>query len=179
MSLAIDRGCSHKVTNSKESKDRLALHVNTTPQIADVVANLELHGQWRERHALGRMSNGNPQLSKERCSRIIERMKWRRNEDKLNFWVFSYGTVIGATFAAMQPHRVGRVVIDGVVDTADYHSGRRLTALQDTDAVLLVQNIALYTQTVALRRLCKGFGGIIESLRRGPICPPQELVRHN
>ncbi|QRV92028.1 Abhydrolase domain-containing protein [Ceratobasidium sp. AG-Ba] len=34
----------------------------------------------------------------------------------LNYWGFSYGTVIGIYFVNMFPNRVGRVVIDGVVD---------------------------------------------------------------
>ncbi|KAG8711023.1 hypothetical protein FRC09_020817 [Ceratobasidium sp. 395] len=34
----------------------------------------------------------------------------------VDFWGFSYGTVIGVYFANMFPDRVGRVVLDGVVD---------------------------------------------------------------
>jgi pimeloyl-ACP methyl ester carboxylesterase len=34
--------------------------------------------------------------------------------DKLNYWGFSYGTVIGATFAAMFPNNVGRLVLEYV-----------------------------------------------------------------
>ncbi|QRV78194.1 Abhydrolase domain-containing protein [Ceratobasidium sp. AG-Ba] len=34
----------------------------------------------------------------------------------VNFWGFSYGTVIGIYFVNMFPDRVGRVVLDGVVD---------------------------------------------------------------
>ncbi|QRV77215.1 Abhydrolase domain-containing protein [Ceratobasidium sp. AG-Ba] len=34
----------------------------------------------------------------------------------LNYWGFSYGTIIGIYFVNMFPNRVGRVVIDGVVD---------------------------------------------------------------
>lgn len=37
-------------------------------------------------------------------------------EKPVNFWGFSYGTVVGSYFVNMFPHRVGNVVIDGVVD---------------------------------------------------------------
>jgi pimeloyl-ACP methyl ester carboxylesterase len=34
----------------------------------------------------------------------------------LNFWGISYGTFLGQTFASMFPNRVGRVLLDGVLD---------------------------------------------------------------
>ncbi|TCD60878.1 hypothetical protein EIP91_009369 [Steccherinum ochraceum] len=56
--------------------------------------------------------------------------------DKLQYWGFSYGSVIGATFAAMFPNNVGRVVIDGVVDSHDYYQTLWSHNLLDTDATL-------------------------------------------
>ncbi|EJC98014.1 alpha/beta-hydrolase [Fomitiporia mediterranea MF3/22] len=58
-------------------------------------------------------------------------------QEKLQYWGFSYGTILGATFAAMFPDQVGRVVIDGVVDTEDYYSGLWANNLRDTDAALM------------------------------------------
>ncbi|KAH6665373.1 hypothetical protein B0J14DRAFT_231154 [Halenospora varia] len=52
----------------------------------------------------------------------------------LNYWGFSYGTIIGQTFAMMAPDRVGRVVLDGVVDPDDHYTGYGLTSLRDMDA---------------------------------------------
>lgn len=55
----------------------------------------------------------------------------------LNYWGFSYGTLIGQTFASMFPDRIGRVVLDGVVDPDDYVTGAWLTSNQDTDVTFL------------------------------------------
>jgi pimeloyl-ACP methyl ester carboxylesterase len=38
----------------------------------------------------------------------------------LNYWGFSYGSFIGETFASVFPDRVGRVVLDGIVDPEQY-----------------------------------------------------------
>ncbi|KAI5830337.1 alpha/beta-hydrolase [Schizophyllum commune Tattone D] len=42
---------------------------------------------------------------------------------EINYYGASYGTIIGATFVNMFPDRVGRVVIDGVVDPQLYAGG--------------------------------------------------------
>ncbi|CAE6393749.1 unnamed protein product, partial [Rhizoctonia solani] len=41
-------------------------------------------------------------------------------EDGLNFWGYSYGTILGATFAAIKPNLVRRMVLDGVSDSELY-----------------------------------------------------------
>lgn len=41
----------------------------------------------------------------------------------LNYWGFSYGTVIGSVYTDMFPDDVGRVVLDGVVDVPNYLQG--------------------------------------------------------
>ncbi|EJC97829.1 uncharacterized protein FOMMEDRAFT_149336 [Fomitiporia mediterranea MF3/22] len=53
-------------------------------------------------------------------------------QDKLQYWGFSYGTVLGATFASMFPDKIGRVIIDGVVDSEAYYMGNWTGMLLDT-----------------------------------------------
>jgi len=52
----------------------------------------------------------------------------------LNYWGFSYGTIVGQTFASMYPDRINRVVMDGVVDAEDYGKASMNTWLVNADA---------------------------------------------
>ncbi|KAK1750926.1 TAP-like protein-domain-containing protein [Echria macrotheca] len=60
----------------------------------------------------------------------------REMRGKLVYWGFSYGTYLGATFARMFPERVGRVMLDGVVDADYYVSDMWDESLADADRVL-------------------------------------------
>lgn len=60
----------------------------------------------------------------------------KAGQEKLKYWGFSYGTYIGATFAAMFPDRVGRMVNDGNVDAVEFASNRGIHFLQDTDKIM-------------------------------------------
>ena len=57
----------------------------------------------------------------------------KAGQEKLQYWGFSYGTYLGATFAAMFPDKVGRMVNDGNVDAVEYSSGRGIHFIQDAD----------------------------------------------
>ncbi|KAJ0122112.1 hypothetical protein J7T55_002624 [Diaporthe amygdali] len=57
-------------------------------------------------------------------------------EDKLQYWGFSYGTILGGTFAAMYPDRVGRLVSDGNVDYEEWYNGRHINSVRDADSVM-------------------------------------------
>jgi pimeloyl-ACP methyl ester carboxylesterase len=66
---------------------------------------------------------------------VLKQTAWRKGEEKLNYWGFSYGTVLGQTFAAMHPGRVNRLILDGVVDAEDYYTTNWAKNLQDTDMI--------------------------------------------
>ncbi|KAI2623133.1 alpha/beta-hydrolase [Hypoxylon sp. NC1633] len=52
---------------------------------------------------------------------------------KLVYWGFSYGTILGATFASMFPDKVGRLILDGVVDADQYVDRLSKDAILDAD----------------------------------------------
>ncbi|KDN37254.1 alpha/beta-hydrolase [Tilletiaria anomala UBC 951] len=54
----------------------------------------------------------------------------------LNYWGFSYGSTLGATFADMFPSEVRRLVIDGVMQPAYYYQGLWNDTFINTDGVL-------------------------------------------
>lgn len=59
-----------------------------------------------------------------------------KDEAKLWYTGFSYGTVLGTTFAALYPDRIGRLILDGVEDGEDYYTGGWSNNLIDADAVV-------------------------------------------
>ncbi|KAL8938442.1 MAG: hypothetical protein Q9216_003892 [Gyalolechia sp. 2 TL-2023] len=53
----------------------------------------------------------------------------------LRYWGFSYGTVLGATVAAMFPDRMDKLVLDGCLNLHNYYAGNDLEEATDSDAV--------------------------------------------
>ncbi|RPA87434.1 alpha/beta-hydrolase [Ascobolus immersus RN42] len=56
----------------------------------------------------------------------ITELSWKaveRESKGLQFWGFSYGSLLGQTFAHMFPDKVYRLILDGVVDAEDYYRG--------------------------------------------------------
>lgn len=57
-------------------------------------------------------------------------------QTKLKYWGISYGSILGGTFAAMFPERVGRLVSDGNVDYASWYRLDQRNFFEDTDSVM-------------------------------------------
>ncbi|KAL6906666.1 TAP-like domain-containing protein [Trichoderma evansii] len=102
----------------------------STPNVArDMVHMVDKIAELRAREADDR---------DERDGRL--ELKRRSQEDidddvpRLQYIGYSYGTVLGNYFASMFPGRVGRLLLDGVVNANDYSSGPGWTTnLRDTD----------------------------------------------
>ncbi|GAA0530810.1 tripeptidyl aminopeptidase [Saccharopolyspora subtropica] len=54
-------------------------------------------------------------------ARDVERIRQALGQPRLNFLGVSYGSYLGAAYAAEFPHRVGRMVLDSVVSPGDWH----------------------------------------------------------
>lgn len=54
-------------------------------------------------------------------------------EAKLWYYGISYGTVLGGTFASLYPDRIGRMLIDGVMDMEDHYNGGWEKSITDGD----------------------------------------------
>ncbi|KAL0059019.1 hypothetical protein AAF712_014257 [Marasmius tenuissimus] len=83
----------------------------------------------RGKDYLGHMNTAN--VARDMLS-IVE----AHGQEKLQYWGFSYGSVLGATFAAMLPDKVERLIIDGVVELRDYYRTNWLSFTEDTDKTL-------------------------------------------
>ena len=178
---ALGEGCSKMAGSSKSPEAKIASHMNTAPLIGDMIEVVEQHGKWRQGEAqrtMAQLEEQSTHIQGQKVADVPTRTKWRKGEEQLLYWGLSYGTVVGATFAAMQPHRVARAVIDGVVDTPDYYRGEWLKNLQDTDAVLGSfweycdqagpELCALYTAG-GQREIKRRFQRIVTSLEGNPI----------
>ncbi|KAI9730950.1 MAG: hypothetical protein M1818_008025 [Claussenomyces sp. TS43310] len=60
----------------------------------------------------------------------------KTGQEKLKYWGFSYGTILGGVFAAMWPEKIERLVSDGNVDYSEWFTDAHATFLQDADKVM-------------------------------------------
>lgn len=56
-------------------------------------------------------------------ARDMDLIRQAMGDDLLNYYGISYGTYLGATYAAMFPDHVGRFVVDGVLDPVQWSTG--------------------------------------------------------
>ena len=116
-----------------EDGELVGQFVSTANVVRDMVEIVERHGEWREKTARRLVANSSCDEGSAR--KLLERTAWRRDAEPLQYWGFSYGTVLGQTFASMQPDRVHRMVLDGVVDAEDYAAAGWSTNLWDIEKI--------------------------------------------
>lgn len=198
---AISDGCSTVHDDGREHGD-LARFINTTPVAADMVEIIERLGQWREKTAKswlrspkGEMTtSGRPRGDEYHIDSILRRTEWTQGREKIQFWGFSYGTVLGATFAAMYPDRIERFILDGVVDSEEYHKAGAMKSLVNTDEIwdLFFQycfeagptRCKFHQDNSSPREIKQQFDELLERVRNYPIPVPAvdgfgpEIIRY-
>ncbi|KAK8041291.1 hydrolase [Apiospora phragmitis] len=110
---------------SDESGDGSIFQYSSTPNVArDMLSIVHAWDAWRESaDETAKPAQPHPE-SDEMNSNHDQSLQ--STKGKLVYWGFSYGTLLGATFAAMFPDSVGRVMLDGVVDADHYGEHPRL-----------------------------------------------------
>ncbi|KAH8200474.1 hypothetical protein TruAng_005367 [Truncatella angustata] len=104
-------------------------HLTTPSVVRDMVAILDQIHAGRDAAAVAHMDE-------DVRERRIELKKREADVPRIQYWGFSYGSILGNTFASMYPGRVGRLIVDGIADADDYMRGTWLTNLQDTEAIV-------------------------------------------
>jgi pimeloyl-ACP methyl ester carboxylesterase len=111
----------------------------TTSVIRDMIEIIERHGEWREKAAkkviAHKIKSFGQKLPQTLTDAILQRTAYQKGKEMLQFWGFSYGTIVGQTFASVYPERVGRLVLDGVVNATDYYAGAWKTDLIDAENI--------------------------------------------
>ncbi|KAJ7499673.1 TAP-like protein-domain-containing protein [Mycena latifolia] len=74
-------------------------------------------------------------INTDHTARDMLQIVQAHGQDKIQYWGFSYGSILGATFASMFPENVGRLVIDGVADSENYFATEWSNNLLNTDKV--------------------------------------------
>ncbi|KAK4990174.1 hypothetical protein LTR50_002648 [Elasticomyces elasticus] len=126
MAHALGSSCAYTA-----EEDDIKMYVSTASSARDMLEIVEQHGEWREREAIRLYQDGRDELAGR--SDVPEELRYKPGEEKIQYWGFSYGTFLGSTFAAMFPDRIGRFVLDGVVDAEDYKQTLWYDNLLDTE----------------------------------------------
>ncbi|KAI0424725.1 hypothetical protein F5Y09DRAFT_323575 [Xylaria sp. FL1042] len=151
--------------------------VNAHPGIIhDIYARGVAYSQACETH-MAEKSNILQHVSTVSHARDMLEILHRLGHEKLKYWGFSYGTVIGGVFAAMYPDKVERLVSDGNVDIREWHYQTYINFLRDADKVMDAfydfchqagpGGCDLYANTPELIK--QRIGNLLERIRKQPV----------
>ncbi|KAL4259934.1 Serine protease/Carboxylesterase S33 [Pleurotus pulmonarius] len=105
----------------------------TSDGLARIWARAQITGALATQH---NQKNIFEHFNTESTARDMLRIVEAHGRKNIQYWGFSYGTVLGATFASLFPDRIDRLVLDGVVDAENYFATLWSNNLLDTDKTL-------------------------------------------
>jgi pimeloyl-ACP methyl ester carboxylesterase len=154
--------------------DSILRHVGTPAVARDMLSILDAWNAWMEEKNSDTLK-GEGEISSPEAAGNDNSLD---TKGKLIYWGFSYGTLLGATFAAMFPDRVGRVILDGVVDADYYVAPMWEESLLDTDKIMTSffhfchkagKDCALYRDGDSESDVQERYQETIEYLKKNPI----------
>ncbi|KAK1965394.1 hypothetical protein LY78DRAFT_580477 [Colletotrichum sublineola] len=104
-------------------------YASTASVVRDMVEMLDKIQELRDEEDAAKFPE------EESTQRSLE-LRSARELPRLQYWGFSYGSLLGNTFASMYPGRVKRVILDGIVDADDYMAAGWTTNLQDSEKLI-------------------------------------------
>jgi pimeloyl-ACP methyl ester carboxylesterase len=99
-----------------------------------------------------------PYVTTGNVARDLDLLRQAVGDKKLNYLGFSYGTFLGATYGALFPGKLGRVVLDGPVD-ADAYINHPTKDLQAQTSAFERELGRFFQACAADQKTCQGFGG--------------------
>lgn len=102
-----------KLCSTQDEEDSILRYAGTPNVAQDMLSIVEAWDRWSSKENSWPLKVGSLLELRERGEETTE----LSTRGKLVYWGFSYGTVLGATFATMFPDKVGRMLLDGVVDS--------------------------------------------------------------
>ncbi|KFA50461.1 hypothetical protein S40293_07901 [Stachybotrys chartarum IBT 40293] len=115
---AVSRLCDAMHTELGDSS--IFPHLGNTHTARDILRIIDVWDDWR---------SSDPVITDHGLDESLSR--------KLVYWGFSYGTFLGATFAAMFPNRVGRIILDGAIDAVENVGPYWMNNTRDADKALV------------------------------------------
>ncbi|KAF2627749.1 hypothetical protein BU25DRAFT_410405 [Macroventuria anomochaeta] len=125
-------GSSCKLAMDEEDGPDIKQYMTTAFVARDMLEIVERHAEYNA-HQVAQATRNN---GKRSGCRNTGHPKYTPGEAKLQYWGFSYGTILGSTFASMFPDRVGRLVLDGVVNDYDYNHSLGNGSLIDNEKAM-------------------------------------------
>lgn len=108
--------------------------MDTAPVARDIIEIFERHGEWRQAES-ERLLSAEARIPETERTAVTARNAYHHGKEMVQYWGFvsvdtryppltlisakSYGSILGATLAAMYPDRIKRAVLDGVADSHD------------------------------------------------------------
>lgn len=123
-------------------------------------------GTSRARRLLGHMTTRDN-------ARDVDAIRKALGQDKLSFYGFSWGTYLGTTWATLFPHRVKRLILDGVVDPHRVWYGANL----DQDRAFN-RNMNVYWGYLARHNAAFGLGTDAKAIGKRFYAERRHLIKH-